>query len=595
MAQPIERVEPLHWWTNMPVPLQLLVYGEDIADWQVAVNHPGVRLVRTTRVVNANYLFLDLEIADSAQPGTFDLVFSKGRQSTTRSYTLHERVDDTNRVRGLDGRDVVYLVYPDRFANGNPANDRQPEMLDQTLDRAAWSARHGGDLQGIIDHLDYFDSLGLTALWLNPIFTNDEARDSYHGYAATDLYEVDPRLGSNALYQQLGDRLQKRGMALVMDLVHNHVGSQHWMAQDPPTTDWFHEWASYTHSNFKAPSLHDPYAAPQDQRLFTEGWFAPSMPDLNQDQPLLQQYLIQQAIWWVEYAGIDAFRLDTYAFSDTDFLANWTATIKAVYPHLFLFGETFVFNKATQVYNHGQTTVQKDFDSHLDGVTDFQWHFAVTEGLQEPFGWTTGWSKLYNLLTQDYLLAQPVRNVLFLDNHDTDRIASELDQRTDLLRQAVVLLLTMRGIPCLYYGLEWDFTGTTDPDGKVRTDFPGGWPTDTVNYFDPAYWPDTDTSLFAIIRQLNHFRQQYPWLGTGEMQHFIPEDGIYAYFRYAEAGCVMVLLSSQDGPTSVAMERFHDRLHHYTQATDVLTESPLDGWSTISIPAHGVRVIHFAP
>lgn len=592
-AQSIERIEPPSWWVGIPHLLQLLVYGEGIAEWQVKVDYPGVRIARTTRVSNPNYLFLDLHVADTTQAGKMELTFTKGSQSTTKAYTLHERSFDPNRIRGLTGNDVMYLIYPDRFANGDPSNDRIPGMLDQTLDRKAWSARHGGDLQGILDHIDYLDSLHVTALWLNPIFTNNEPRDSYHGYAATDLYAVDPRLGSAEEYRALGDSLQVRGKALVMDVVHNHVGSQHWMAVDPPKDNWFHQWPEYTHSNFKAPTLHDPYAAPQDQQRFTEGWFAPSMPDLNQDEPLLQQYLIQQAIWWVEFAGVDAYRLDTYAFSDNDFLANWTATLQSIYPDLLLFGETFVFNKATQVYNHGASKVKKDFASQLDGVTDFQWHFAAMQALQEPFGWTTGWSRIYNLLTQDYLLEQPVNNVLFLDNHDTDRLASTLEDDAAAMRQALTLLLTQRGIPCLYYGTEWGFTGTTDPDGKVRTDFPGGWAGDSLNYFLNSEWPTSDTSLFRWIQTLTQLREQHPWVGTGEMRQLIPQDGIYTYFRYAKPGTLLVLLNSNPGPTEVATHIWSWPEREPKLAFDVLQKKPLVDWQTITIPAHGVRIIRF--
>lgn len=591
-AQSIDRIEPPHWWVHLPVPLQLVVYGENISEWQVQIDHPGVSLQRTTRVENPNYLFLDVTITDTARPGTFDLSFTQGKTTTHHPYSLYQR-PPADRIRGLDGSDVMYLVYPDRFANGDPDNDRIEGMLDQSLDRQAWSARHGGDLQGILDHLDYLDSLYVTALWLNPIFTNNEPRDSYHGYAATDLYEVDPRLGTRQQYRALGDSLQQRGKALVMDLVHNHVGSRHWMALDPPKANWFHQWPTYTQSNFKAPTLHDPYAAPQDQQRFTAGWFAPSMPDLNQDEPLLRQYLIQQAIWWVEFAGVDAFRLDTYAFSDNDFLEQWTTTLKRLYPSLFLFGETFVFNKATQVYNHGHTAVQKDFTGQLDGVTDFQWHFAVLQGLQEAFGWTTGWSRLYNVLTQDFLLRQPVHNVLFLDNHDTDRLASQLAENDRWIRQALTLLLTQRGIPCLYYGTAWGFTGTTDPDGKVRADFPGGWAADPVDRFAPSTWPTDDSSRFRWIQTLTQLRQQHPWIGTGEMRHFIPEDGIYTYFRYGESDALLVVVNSNPQPSRLSTEQWDWPLTEPVAAQDVLRHQPLSSWQQLTIPAEGIRVIHF--
>jgi len=582
----MDHVEPPFWWAGMKNPeLQVLMHGPDISTWTPQVYAKGIRLVESRKVENPNYLFLMLYIDSSAEAGTFDIVFRKGNKKMHYNYELRERNRDLQRVDPLNPSDFIYLAMPDRFANGDPGNDRMAGMLDQSLDRNKMFDRHGGDLQGVLDHLDYLKDLGVTALWLNPVLENNEESASYHGYAATDLYRVDPRLGDNALFVKLCDELQKRNMKMIMDVVHNHWGIHHWIIRDLPAPDWIHQWDTFTRTSYRAPTMLDPHGSRYDKKIFNEGWFDEHMPDLNQDNPLLGRYLIQNNIWWIEYAGIDAFRLDTYAYSDPDFLEMMGEAIRREYPDFFMFGETWVHGVPIQVYFDGNTHVEKNFDSKVNGLTDFQVYYAIQEALNSSFGWTSGTARLYYTFAMDYLYGNPSDNVLFLDNHDLSRFYSVVGEDLAKFKMGIAFLMTARGIPSIYYGTEILMKNFAQPDGKVREDFPGGWPDDTISKFETEGRSKEENDAFEYIRKLAQWRAGSEAASKGKMMQFVPgQNGVYVYFRYTENESVMVVMNPSGKEERIITGRFDERTGGYRKAVNVLTGENLPLRPSMRIP-----------
>lgn len=592
-AQSIDRIKPISWWVGMHNPdVQLMVYGEDIGDRYVRVDYPGVTVKGVHRVENPNYLFVDLHIAATTRPGTVQLAFvAKGKRDLVHAYPLQARDPQQAKAQGVTSDDFIYLIMPDRFANGDTSNDVVPGMRQTTLERDSMYYRHGGDLQGIIDRLDYLQDLGVTAVWLNPVLTNDMEEASYHGYAATEFYEIDPRLGTNALYKKLGDELHKRGMKLVKDLVHNHIGLRHWTMQDMPYADWVHQWDEYTNTTYKDQVLFDPYASEADRKRMSDGWFVPSMPDLNHEHAFMRNYITQSHIWWVEYAGVDGFRLDTYAYNDLDYMAEWGALLKAEYPDLTFFGETWVHGVVNQaVYTQG-STINQDYDSQMPGVTDFQTHFAIIRALNEPFGWTEGVNVLYSVIANDFVYEDPFRNVVFLDNHDKSRFLSEVGEDLTKYKSGLSWLFTTRGIPQLYYGAEIGMKNFSDPDGKVREDFPGGWPGDPVDKFTRAGRSDMENEVFDHIRKLANYRKDNPVLRTGKLMQFVPEDAVYVYFRYDGAKTVMVVMNTNDKEMEVKTARFAERILGATQARDILSRETVSIAESVTVGAKETLVL----
>ena len=578
-AQSVERVKPLHWWVGMANPnLQLMVYGKDIADHDISIEYPGLTLKEVHRVENPNYLFLDLHIESSAQAGTVNIVFNRDEAVTplVYEYELHERNPNQLKAQGITSEDFIYLIMPDRFANGDIANDVVQGMRETTLNRDSMYYRHGGDLQGVINKLDYLQDLGITAVWLNPVLTNDMEKASYHGYAATEYYQIDPRYGDNELYRKLADELHKRGMKLVKDLIHNHVGLMHWTVLDLPSQDWLNQWPEYTNTTYKDQVLFDPYASEVDKKRMSDGWFVPSMPDMNHRNPFVRNYITQNHIWWVEYAGVDGFRLDTYAYNDLDYMAEWGQQIKAEYPDLTFFGETWVHGVPNQaVYTQG-STINQNYESHMPGVTDFQTHFAIIEALNGQFGWTDGVNKLYSVLANDFVYEDAYRNVVFLDNHDKSRFLSEVGEDINKYKSGLSWLFTTRGIPQLYYGAEIGMKNFANPDGKVREDFPGGWPTDTVDKFNEAGRTVFENEIFNHVKTLANYRKDNSVLQTGKMMQYVPEDAIYVYFRYNDDKTVMVVMNTGEKEAMVETTRFEERIKTATQAKDIITGEIVD-------------------
>lgn len=566
----LERVEPGNWFTGMPNPnLQLLVHGGHIAERRVSLQYPGVQLRAVHKVANPNYLFVDLVIASAAQPGSFAIHFS--RQDTADIvYNYQLQPKPLVQPNGVNSSDLIYLLMPDRFANGDTGNDRVAGMNDSSLNRDSMYYRHGGDIAGLMGKLDYLKSLGVTAVWCTPEMENNEPHASYHGYAVTDHYKIDPRYGTNELYKAYVAKCHAMGLKVIKDIVHNHIGSEHFTIRDMPMPDWVHEWPVYTNSNFKDQAVMDPHAAAADKKQMLDGWFDKHMPDLNESNPYVQRYLTQNHIWWIAYAGIDGLRLDTYPYNDAAYMAQWAQEVKAAFPNLSIFGETLVNSVLNQAYFTQGNTVHRGLDTHLPGITDAQVKDAIYEALNGQFGWTTGVNRLYAVLANDFVYEDATRNVVFLDNHDMSRFYSLADTSFTKFKSGIALLLTMRGIPQLYYGTEILMKNFSNPDGLVRADMKGGWPGDSINQFTAAGRTALQNEAFNYVQKLANYRKNNTALQTGRLMQYIPENGVYVYFRYNAQQTVMIAFNGNDSVQQVDVARFNERVNGFTKATDIV-------------------------
>lgn len=590
----VDRVCPPSWWTGMQNPrVQLLIHGREVGNATIALQYPGVKLEKVHYVENKDYVFADLVISSAARPGKMNLRFTwKDGHSFTYGYELKakDREDGKTRTLGVNSSDFIYLLMPDRFSNGDAGNDRIPGLLDQTLNRDSMYYRHGGDLQGIINHLDYFKRLGVTTIWLTPVLTNDEAKASYHGYAFTDHYEVDPRLGTNEKYAELVKAAHAKGLKVIYDIVLNHTGEQHWSVKDLPMKDWLNEWPKYTNTSFKESPLMDPHAAAIDKKITSDGWFTRSMPDLNQRNPYLAHYLIENAIWWAEYAGFDGFRIDTYIYCDLDFMNRWNEAILREFPKMGIFGEVWVHGVTNEAY-FARNNFQVPFKSNLPGVTDFQLAFALPDALNEPFGWTGGVNKLYQALAKDFVYRDPMKNVVFFDNHDMSRIYSVLGENFDKYKSAFAWLLTTRGIPEMYYGDEILMKNFSSPDGLVREDFPGGWPGDKTDKFISSGRTPKENEAFDYVSTLARYREKSTALQTGKLMQYAPENGNYVYFRYDKNSTVMIIMNTNDTARNIPTARFSERMQGFNKARNVITGGILHDLSTLSVPGKSTLVL----
>jgi len=589
----LERVEPMNWWVGMKNPkLQLLVHGNKIAERAVKMSYPGVTLVQVHKVENPNYLFLDLNISSAAKPGAFTISFIKsGTAVIEYKYELKKHDNSPGHAQGVTNKDLVYLIMPDRFSNGDPSNDSVPGMAQMKVDRSQMYERHGGDIQGIINHLDYLKDLGITTVWLTPAVTNDMPHASYHGYAVTDHYHIDPRFGTNELYKQFVDKCHEKGLKVIMDLVHNHAGTNDFFIKDMPMKSWVHQWPKYTNSNFRDATVMDPHAAAIDRKVMLDGWFDHTMADMNENNPYVENYLTQNHIWWVEYAGVDGFRLDTYPYNDAAYMADWAKKVRAEFPHLSIYGETLVWSVPNQAFFTEGNTVNRGFDTHLPGVVDSQMKDAINEALNGPNDWAAGVNKLYLVLAQDFLYKDATRNVVMLDNHDMSRFYTVVGEDFTKYKSGMALLLTTRGIPQMYYGDEILMAGEDNPDGLVRSDFPGGWSSDKVNKFTAAGRTDKENEAFNYVRTLANYRKHTPALQTGKLMQYIPQNGIYVYFRYDAAKTIMIIYNSDPKDQSLSTDRFSERIAGFKKATNVINNETFNSIQTINIPGKSTFVL----
>lgn len=584
-------MEPSNWWTGMKwSTVEILLQNPDLASYEVRLGKKskGLKIRKVEKGDSPNYLFVTLEIGKSAPAQEAQLVFTKGTQSFTKTFPIYAR-PTTPKAQGVNAKDVIYLIFPDRFANGNPGNDNADGML-QGLDRGKMEGRHGGDLKGIQDHLDYLQDLGVSTIWLNPELENNQVEASYHGYAVTDHYRVDPRFGTNTEYQQLVSDCHRRGMKVIRDVVLNHIGDNHWFMKDLPCKDWVNQWPEYTNTTFRAPTMVDPYASEYDQKHFSDGWFDKRMPDLNQRNPHVANYLIQQAIWWIEFAGIDDFRIDTYSYSDQTFCSRWCQVLREEYPRLSMFGE--IWENAVPIQGYFADDQPMDgghFDSNLPGVIDFQLCFAVQEALTKETGWLEGASRIYYVLAQDRFYKDPYKNQIMLDNHDMTRFFSTIGENLDKYKTGIAFLLTMRGIPQIYYATEILSTGDGSPDwGTFRKDFPGGWAGDPENKFMASGRNAKENEAFNFLRGLIHYRNTTPALQSGKLMQFVPmekgpERGLYIYFRYDAAKTVMVVLNFSNESKTLDTRRFAERMNGFSQAKNICTGAVLKDLSRLEV------------
>jgi len=593
----IDRVEPMNWWVGMRNPeLQILVYGPDIALSQVSVDHPGVILDQTVRTNNPNYVFLNLRFEPGVESGSMPIVFRNGRRTLTHQYPLLERSQAETRINGFDASDVIYLLMPDRFANGDPSNDSVPGMLEGA-DRSQPYARHGGDLKGLSDRLDYLQDLGMTAIWVAPIFENDMPANYtigagfYHGYAATDMYKVDRRLGTNEQFRDLVSDAQSKGMKVIMDMIHNHVGTYHWFIKDKPAPDWVHDQKVYGNTNYRTSTIMDPYASDRDRNSTIKGWFVDEMPDLDQRNPLLARYLIQNTLWWIEYSGIDGIRMDTHPYPYKEYMAEWTRAVLSEFPRFNIVGEAWMPNVATTAWFQYDFPNAQGYNSFLPSVTDFPLYYALGSAFQERAGWDTGIARLYYVLSQDFLYSDPFMNVIFVDNHDLNRYFTSQGEDPAKVKLGLTFLLTTRGIPQIFYGTEIAMKGgTIDPD--KRRDFPGGWPGDPIDAFTPQGREELGVSgIHDYLRKLTRWRRGKDVIHFGRLTHFVPENNVYVYFRHNDDETVMVILNGDDESRTVRTARFAERMDGYRTGVDILTDETVSDLSEITVPARGARVI----
>ncbi len=589
-ASAISRIDPTFWWVGMKNPhLQLLVHGPGIGASVASLRYEGVALDGIQKMESPNYLVVNLTIAPDAKPGQLKLLFIDGKKKTTYAYELRTRPERAGRAQGVTSADFIYLLMPDRFANGNPQNDVVKGTRVNHVARDSMYARHGGDLAGIEQHFDYLKALGVTAIWPTPVVANDMPKASYHGYALTDYYAVDPRYGTNAEYAQFVQHAHQQGLKVVHDVVLNHMGSYNYLFLDQPGKDWFHQWATFTRSNYNNAPLNDPYASQADTKLYNEGWFDTTMPDINQSNPLVATYLIQNFLWWVEYTGLDAYRIDTFPYSDPKFLMQWDQALLDEYPQLGLFGESTVHSPAQEAFFVRNIFAPVNgFKGNLPGALDFSMNYAAGDALREP----GDISKFYYTLQADWMYQDPTRNVIFLDNHDQNRFYSVVGEDVNKLKMGLAWLFTMRGIPQLYYGTEILMKNFSNPDGLVRADFPGGWKADKRNAFTAAGRTALENEAYAYVSKLANYRKTHAVLQTGKLMQFIPQDGVYTYFRYNDQGeTVMVALNGNKTEQAVDLSRFAERLAGYTSAQDVQTGAALPDLKTLKLPAHTAVVL----
>lgn len=596
----VDKIDPPYWWAGMrDTSLQLQIHGKDIRGAEFSLSYPGVTVDSVARLDGSpDWQFVYLNISPDAKPGTMKLEWKSGGQTVSRDFELKKR-RPMRGARGFSAADVLYMVMPDRFASGGKEHPGAKELRNiSKTDRSNPNARHGGDLKGIADHIDYIDSLGVTVLWLNPVLENDMPGGSYHGYATTDYYRVDPRFGTNEEYTQLTDLLHDRGIKMVMDMIFNHSGSHHPWALDPPASNWFNHQGDYRQTNYRLSTITDPYASEYDKDLTVNGWFVEGMPDLNQKNPHLMKYLVQNSIFWIEDAQIDGIRMDTYPYADLLEMGKWIDAVKAEYPDFNIVGECWYGSPAgEQFWQTGSAVAAaKGIDTRLPVVMDFPLSILCAD--LKPFkvdsqSWN-GINELYDHFALDYVYADPMNVLRFLDNHDTDRFILEKPENLDAWKQAIALLLTVPGIPQLYYGTELLMNGSKQrSDGYVRLDMPGGFKGDKQNQFASSGRDALQNEAYDFIAAINNWRKNSDAIGKGDMKHFMPTNGVYLYRRKYGPEEVIVILNGKDEDLSVDMSRYAEIIPEGAVYTDILggsTKVLRDGNRPLSVGARSTGI-----
>lgn len=597
----IERVEPPHWWTGLNNShLQLLVKEEGIGNAVAEISQKGVTIKKVTKGDSPNYLFIDLEISKDVEPGKFNIVFRLGNGGTkTLTYELKKRNTPSTDYVGFNSSDVIYLITPDRFANGDPKNDIVPYLREKTIDRKHDYARHGGDIKGITQHLDYIDAMGFTAIWPTPLLTNDMQQSSYHGYAMTDFYQVDPRFGTLGDYKELADKARERNIKLIMDQVANHCGSKHWWMKDLPFKDWLNYQGNYENnksipnSNHRRTSNQDPYASKKDREEMTAGWFVDAMPDLNQRNPFMAKYIIQNSIWWIETLGLGGIRQDTYPYPDKEFMAQWAGAIMAEYPNFSIVGEEWSYNPLLIAYWQKGNNNKDGYNSNLRSTMDFSMQKLIVEAIREEEKWDTGFVKIYEGLANDFAYATPKDIVAFLDNHDMDRAYTQFDEDLTHTKMGLGYLLMLPRIPQLYYGTEILMQNSAKPGdhGLIRTDFPGGWDGDPINAFTGLGLSEEQLDMQSYLKKILNYRKNSQAIQEGKTVHFAPSNGVYLLFRILGDETVCIILNKNKESYTLDLSPFTEIGLDGKTMRDIISNTTLVWKDRITLKSKGAAIL----
>lgn len=585
-------IEPAFWWSGMQeTELQLMISGKEIASYKATVNAKDVYLKETVILENPNYQILYLDISGSA-PQKFEIVFTEGKKKITYHYELKQCDPQRMSIESFGPSDVLYLIMPDRFANGDPTNDQIPMRKNYKVDRKNPNARHGGDIKGISDRLGYLSDLGVTSIWLNPVLENDMEGGSYHGYATTDYYRVDPRFGTNEEYRQLISDAHDKGMKVVMDMIFNHCGSDHPWLNEVPSPDWFNNLGEYVQTSHMKEMYFDPYASEYDKSKMVDGWFVPTMPDLNQRNRHVAKYLIQNSIWWIEYSGVDGIRQDTYPYADYDMMVDWCNAVYKEYPAYNIVGEAWLNNSIGTAFWQKDSKLNNGENTNLKSVMDFRFMgLSHTAFFEETTEWSGGLHGIYDHMAYDFIYPD-IHNVLrFLDNHDTDRFLKKYPKELSGWKQAMTFLLTMPGTPQIYYGTELLMNGNKSrSDGDIRRDMPGGWPGDKTNHFAREGRDAIQNEAFDFLSKLLHWRQGNDVITQGKMKHYVLQKGVYVYERYLEGKNVLVFMNGTSNDVEINLDRYRESIQGKTSGKDVISGKTVSFGKTLKLDPKEVIV-----
>lgn len=591
----IDRVEPPFWYAGMHnSEVQIMFYGKNIAQNEVSVSN-NIVIKNIAKTENPNYIFVTIDVKNiTAQDFVFS--FSKNKKvAFTKNYSLKPRRSNSSLRKSYDASDLIYLIMSDRFANGNPDNDSD-KSLTEKADRNNPGGRHGGDIAGMIQHLDYIKKLGATAVWPTPLCEDNDTKGSYHTYGQSDVYKIDPRFGTNEEYVQLSAELHQRDMKLIMDYVTNHWGAAHWMLKDLPTYDWLHQFPGYAQTNYRMTTQFDLNASQIDAKMCMDGWFVKSMPDLNQSNPLVVNYLIQNALWWIEYANLDGFRVDTYSYCDKKGIAEWTKAITDEYPNFNIVGEVWMHDQAQMAYWQKDSKIGaiENYNSYLPSVMDFTLHNATSVVFNEnEAAWDKGMVRIYDNFTNDFLYPNINNIMTFVENHDTNRFNEIYKNDFKKYQMAMALISTVRGTPQIYYGSEIGMSGNKDKNGDaaIRQDFPGGWNGDTNNAFTKEGRTPEQQKYFEFTSKLFSWRKTSEVIHFGKMKHYIPEKNVYVYFRYNDQKSVMVVINNSSESQTIKTGRFQESLQNYTSGNDIITGKSIDLKNDIVIESQSFLIL----
>ena len=589
----IDRVEPPFWWSDMNLSeVQIMFYGKNINQNEISVSK-GLTIKSVQKTENPNYLFVTVDTKNVAAQ-EFVFTFKNGKNTFTQNYSLKARKENSKFRKSYDSSDVIYLIMPDRFANGNPNNDNS-KSTKEISNRSLPGGRHGGDIEGLIKNLDYIKELGATAVWPTPLCEDNDEAYSYHGYAQSDVYKIDPRYGTNEEYVKLSAELHQRGMKNIMDYVTNHWGWKHWMYNDLPTYNWIHQFPGYSQSNYRMTTQFDNNASKVDSKQCMDGWFVPSMPDLNQSNPMVLNYLTQNAIWWIEYADLDGFRVDTYSYNDKEGISKWTKAITDEYPHFNIVGEVWMHDQAQMSYWQKDSKIGaiQSYNSNLPSVMDFTLHDAIGNVFNEDRqSWDRGMVQVYDNFANDFLYPNPNNLLVFAENHDTGRFNEIYKSDFKKYQMAMTLIATVRGIPQLYYGSEIGMKGDKGKgDADIRRDFPGGWNGDVNNAFTKEGRTAEQQKFFEFSSKLFTWRKSKDVIHSGKMTHYVPDNNVYVYFRYNEKETVMVIINNNSDKQTLKTNRFKESIQNLKSGKEVLSGKPFDLNNDIEIEGKSALIL----